>query len=502
MPVNPNPTFYQRSVLANKSSYTPRGIRSLPRTAFSFSGLDDFNRFIAQADTNCERNTNCRSGLDKYDQSTMQSRANMNGADWFGTLDPALLIPNPTNFLFSSDLDSFLQTVRATTVNVDTTDLDQQKTIRFTDREVGVFSFDLASLGLVPVYEYYSTLLNKIVNGNNVVVERDSVGKPIKDASGKSIFYHIYKEAIEEHYIIFDASLGGYYSRLLNRKVQPEEFLTTNDGGVLKYLFIATPEIQRHRVEQRQVLNANGKKKFKTTFKKVFIEIPKVEKPLPRIDIIVSASYSASVNAQTEMIYSGMAAIALAEKLSSAGVNYRIVVAYPLRTSANMSAQKEVYTYVAVKKEGEALDKNQIATLLSDGRSFRGNAFRGFLASMYDAGYDDDISSGIGSPIYDNLIVIKNKDLKYEVVDVRKNTNYFGQRVFDTEDLAEEAVLNSSENVNRVKNAYIDMLAQSTDPSDKEAALRKDSKIVFSGALSLQEATNQYNTVIKQITRL
>lgn len=502
MPVNPNPTYYQRSVLASKMSYTPNGIRSLPRTAFSFVGLDDFNRFIEQADTNCETNSRCRLELDDNTQATMQGEANRLGSKWFGTTDPALLIPNPTNFLFNNDLESFLQTVRSTTVNVDKTDLDQQKTIRFTDREVGVFSFDLASLGLVPVYEYYSTMLNKIVNANNVVIERDNDGKPIKDASGKSIFYHIYKEAIAEHYIIFDATLKGYYSKLLNRKVQPTEYLTINENGVFKYLFIEMPEIQRHRVEQKQVLNANGKKKFKTTFKKVFIEIPKIEKPLPRIDIIVSASYSSKVNAQTEMIYSSMAAISLAEKLSSAGVNYRIIVSYPIQTNANANSRKQVYTYVTLKKEGQVLDKNQIATMLSDGRSFRGNGFRGFIASMYDAGYDAQISGSIGSPIYDNLIILKNKDLKYEVVDVTTNTNYYGNREFDTEELAEEAVLNSGNNVNRVKNAYIDLLAQSTDPSDKEAAKRKDSKIIFSGALSVQDATNQYNTVIKQITRL
>lgn len=502
MPVNPNPTYYQRSVLASKKSYTNNGIKSLPRTAFSFVGLDDFNKFIEQADRNCERNSMCRSELDSCAPATMQGRANRLGASWFGTTDPALLIPNPTNFLFNTELDAFLQTVRSTTVNVDKTDLDQQKTIRFTDREVGVFSFDLASLGLVPVYEYYSTMLNKIVNANNVVIERDNDGKPIKDASGKSIFYHIFKEAIAEHYIIFDATLGGYYSKLLNRKVQPNEYITLNENGVFKYLFNEMPEIQRHRVEQRQVLNANGKKKFKTTFKKVFIEIPKIEKPLPRVDIIVSASYGSKVNAQTEMIYSAMAAISLAEKLSSAGVNYRIVVSYPVQTNANLNSRKQVYTYVVLKKEGEVLDKNQIATMLSDGRSFRANGFRGFLASMYDAGYDSQISDSIGSPIYDNLIILKNKDLKYEVVDVKTNTNYYGNREFDTEELAEEFVLNTNDNVNRVKNAYVDLLAQSTDPSDKEAAKRKDSKIVFSGALSLQDATNQYNTVIKQITRL
>jgi hypothetical protein len=53
-----------------------------------------------------------------------------------------------------------------------------------------------------------------------------------------------------------------------------------------------------------------------------------------------------------------------------------------------------------------------------------------------------------------------------------------------------------------MKNAYVDMLANSSDPADRKASENRDSKIVFSGALNQQSAVNQYNLVIEQITRI
>ena len=131
-----------------------------------------------------------------------------------------------------------------------------------------------------------------------------------------------------------------------------------------------------------------------------------------------------------------MAAISIAEKLSTSGVNYRIVVAYPVRTSRPSSGTpQEIYSFVTVKKEGEVLDKNKIAVLLSDGRQFRYQQFKGFVASIYDAGYDAKISDGIGAPISDAA---------------------------------------------SIKNAYIDYLTVSDSPSDREAAKKTESKIAVS----------------------
>lgn len=492
MPVNPNPDYYKRQVLPNTANND---------TAFSFDKLSDYQRFIDDTYNNCERNSRCKNIMDNSG-TTLQEMRRETDPNWYGTTDPALVTNAPSQFLFNNELDLYMQNVRARTIQVDKIDLDQQKPIQFTDREIGVFSFDLASLGLIPVYEYYSPLLKKIVNPNYVLVEKDENNIPQKNANGELMFYHIYREAIPEHEIIYDASKGGYFSKLLGRVVQPEEFTTIKIGDFEQFLFLETPEIQKHSVNRQNALDSDGKKRFTTTFKKCFVHLPQVEKPLPRLDIIISCSYSAGVNARTEMIYSSMSAIAIAEKLSKSGINYRLIVGYGLTCSRG--TESNVYGFLTIKKEGEIFDKNNVALMLSDGRIFRSMAFRGYIAMQYDSGKDANISDGIGRPVNDNLVMQKTANKKYQIFDVNTGNVWTRaiNREFDTEEEAERFVRSNGDNINRLKNAYIEMLANSTDPADKKASENRDSKIVFSGALNENSAVNQYNLVVQQITRI
>jgi len=417
------------------------------RTAFMFDSLMDYNKFINETITAVPLNSNAKREFD--DLGTDYINRIAQDVTKFGTTDASLVTNNIDTYLFNNELDTFLGTLRRRTINLDVVDLDQQKTIKFTEQELGIFSFDLASLGLIPVVEFFSPILNEIVSANLIKSE--------KKTDGTLYFYHIYQEQIPKHIVNFNTNYNGYYSEILKRIVPKENLIEEDFNGDIVFYYPFKAEIQKHKVERRQKVDENGKLKWSTTFKKSFIYIPKVEKPLPRIDIIVGSSFSWGVNAQTEMIYSSMAAISIAEKLSNSGVNYRIIVAYPVRTSRGLGTQQEIYTFVNVKKEGEVLDKNKIALLLSDGRQFRYQQFKGFIASIYDAGYDDKISDSIGIPIYDAQLI---------------------------------------------KNAYIDYLASSDNPSDREASKKEQSKIVFSGALSEQQATDQYNSIITQISKI
>jgi len=406
----------------------------------------DYNRFIEEVSNAVPANSRAKAELDSLGTNYITTTAR--DITKFGTTDASLITNNIDTYLFNNELESFLNTLRARTVNLDVIDIDQQKAIKFTEQEIGVFSFDLASLGLIPVIEFYSSLLNKVVSGNLVKSE--------KKANGELYFYHIYQAEIKEHIVKFNTNFNGYYSDVLKRVVPKDQLVEEDKNGDIIFNYPFTPEIQKHKVEKRQQLDDNGKKKFSTTWKKSFVYMPKVEKPLPRIDIIVGSSFAWRTDARTQMIYSSMSAIAIAEKLSNSGVNYRIVAAYPIRTSRGTNPQ-EIYSFVTVKKEGEVLDKNKIAVLLSDGRLFRYQQFKGFITTMYDAGFDAKISDTIGTPISDASLI---------------------------------------------KNAYIDYLANSDSPSDKEAAKKIESKIVFSGALSMQQAEDQYRDIIGQISRV
>ena len=434
--MNPNPTYYKRVKLAGN------------RTALMFDNLDDYNKFIEDVDREAVGNT--RIGLDRINQPNYVERSiRSNGISWYGTDDPNSVKGNLTTYLFNNELQSFLETFRNQTVNIDVIDIDQQKAIKFTDREIGIFSFDLASLGLIRVYEYYSLLLNKIVSPNLV--------KSQKGQDGSLVFYHVYTPFVPAHKVSYDLKQGGYYSTVLKRVVQKSELVEIVTDTDIYFEFPERKEIQQHVVERIQQKDSKGREKFSSTFKKSFIYIPKVEKSLPRIDIIVGASYSSSINAQTQMIYSSMAAIAIAEKLSKSGVNYRIVASYPVETTGG-GTRKKVFTFVTVKKEGEPFDRNKIAILLSDGRQFRFQQFKGFLSSMFDAGYDSSVNpSTIGSAIYD-------ADL--------------------------------------VKEAYMEYLGKQDNPDDRAASQNPQSKIVFNGALNEAQARQQYNNIISTISKL
>ena len=426
--------------------YYKKNTLSGNRTAFMFDSLMDYNRFIEEVSNAVPTNSRAKTELDSLGTNYITTTAR--DITKFGTTDASLVTNNIDTYLFNNELEGFLNTLRARTVNLDVIDIDQQKAIKFTEQEIGVFSFDLASLGLIPVIEFYSSLLNKVVSGNLVKSEKKS--------NGELYFYHIYQPEIKEHIVKFNANFNGYYSNVLERVVPKDQLVEEDKNGDIIFNYPFKPEIQKHKVEKRQQLDDNGKKKFSTTWKKSFVYMPKVEKPLPRIDIIVGSSFAWRTDARTQMIYSSMSAIAIAEKLSNSGVNYRIIAAYPIRTSRGTNPQ-ERYSFVTVKKEGEVLDKNKIAVLLSDARLFRYQQFKGFIASMYDAGFDAKISDTIGTPISDASLI---------------------------------------------KNAYIDYLASSDSPSDKEAAKKIESKIVFSGALSLQQAEDQYRDIIGQISRV
>ena len=429
--VNPNPSYYKRQKLDSL------------RTSFLFDNLSDYNRFINDVDS--VATGNARRGLDMFGDINYVRRQTK--ASWYGTDDPSLVTKDVSTYLFNSELDSFLQSFRSKTVNLDIIDLDQNKAIKFTEKEIGIFSFDLASLGLIRVYEYFSPLLNKIVSGNLV--------KSYKNDSSKQVFYHIYQPYVQKHIVEFNSDFNGYYSNILKRVVTKDQLIEVVTDEDIYFEFPERNEIPQHDVERVQKVDENGRKKFATTFKKSFVYIPKVEKPLPRLDLIVAANFNASIDAKDQMIYASMAAITIAEKLSKSGVQYRIMAAYPVMSTGG--AKKENYAFVTLKKEGEPLDKNKIAVLLSDGRYYRYQQFRGFYAVQYDSGGDANIDvMGIGR-------AIKEPE--------------------------------------KIKSAYMDTLKMSLNPEDITASKTPDTKIVFSGALSLQDAEKQYNQIIKEISK-
>jgi hypothetical protein len=431
--------------------YYDKKVLSPSKTAYYFDGLLDFVRFMEEVDKRMTGNS--RKAWDRTKgNANISGNIKSRGKKWYGTTDANVVAGEKTTFLYNNELLRFINNVRDKVVSTDIVDLDQQKKIEFTEQELGIFSFDLASLGLVRVYEYFSPLLNKIVDNDYV--------RSVSVEDGKTLFYHVKVNFIPKHIIKYDGGKGGYFSKILQKVVEFSELKTevTDDDIILYYPESA--EIPEHYVERVQKKNEDGSLKFGTTFKKCFVHIPKSVSNLPRIDLIIAASYSVDTNAETQMLWNTMAGLAVAEKLSKSNVNYRIIAAYPVETSGIRG--KEVYTFVKIKDESEPLNTNMMAMLISDARFFRYEMFKGFLTSMFDAGYDANVNNDIGF--------------------IKKDS----------------AVLNSFP----IRDAYMDYLKTKDGYSDQMAAQNIDSKISFSQVLSEKQAIAEYNRVIDKISKL
>jgi hypothetical protein len=426
----------------NQGYYDKKAL-SANKTIYFFDGLMDYLKFTK--DTEPKLTGNAKQGWDnlKGDSNVRRLLSNQ----WFGTTDAQKVLGDKKSFLFNNELERFLQSITSKIVKTDIVDLDQKKKLEFTERELGIFSFDLASLGLVRVNEYYSPLLKTIVESDYV--------RSYKTGEGKLIFYHIKVEAVPRHIVRYNGKEGGFFSDILKKVIPASDLVSEVIDGDVALFYPEQFEIPQHDVEVNQKKNEDGGLKFATTWKKCFIHIPKPISSLPRIDLIISSSYSGGVDATTEMIWNTMAGLAVAQKLSQSNVNFRIIAAYTDKVSRS---NDEVYTFVKIKDETQPLNPNMMATLLSDARFFRYETFLGSFTTMWDAGYDAGISpSSISSTITDET---------------------------------------------KIKNAYVDYLKTNTAYSDRLAAQNMDSKIVFKQALNESGAIAEYNRVIQKIEKL
>ncbi len=426
-----NPTYYKKEVKGNKA-------------VFQFDNMDMLNRFIDENIVKAQGQTyGAARGINSKDQNYIMR--NINNINWFGTTNLASVTGPVDIFLFNNDLNTFLQNIQDKLRNVGISDLDQTKTIKFSELEKGVFSFDLASLGLIKVFEFYSPLLKKVVSGNLVVSEKQS--------DGNLIFYHVYMPEIKEHKVEYNIDKNGYYSDILRRNIPFSELEEKSEGSTVYMVYPYHAEIPKHIVHRKQVIE-NGRPKFSSTFKKSFIDIPKVKKPMPRIDIIVNSSFNSNISAIYQMKYNALSAIALAEQLTRLNINYKIISVNSTLGKWN----KKAYSFTTIKNEGEPMDKNQMALILSDGRYFRIRSFYETGSLFQDAGgsWMDAIGEELGTAIYD---------------------------------------------LNDIKNAYMEMLQNSDNIEDKNAAKYPDTKIVLGSALSEMAAMNQYQKVINQLQK-
>ncbi len=428
MPLNPNPQYYRREQISNNV------------WSFAFNSIQDYDNFIQEKTISA---TDSAGRTLRDYASGRLVRDNIDSGFWYGTAQVNEVQSNLDTFLYRNEMQQVLSNIRNRLNQVDVSDLAQSNQIQFTEKELGIFSFDLASLGLIKVYEYYSPLLDKIVNSNLV--------QSYKNQDNVSVFYFVGQPYIAQHKIEYSFANNGYYSPILGRVIPKEELVLKEENSKIFYVFPEQMEIPRHDVERKQKEDANGKKKFATTFKKCFVYIPKIEKPLPRIEIIVPFSFSGSDSAE-KLKYNAVPTIALAESLDSLGIDYKIIATYPIEIGS-----LKMFTYLNVKQDGEVLDKNKMALFMGDPRYYRYQRFRGINAVLSDANLDNRGSDGDWRTISDDKEIKRN---------------------------------------------YMDFLAKSTNPEDIRSSKSPNTKIFQRPVSTEIGALAEYERIIKEIKLL
>lgn len=382
-----------------------------------------------------------------FDETYLQGRARRDES-WYGTTDFNEVKQDINTFKFNDELKRELEAFDRNNTNIEQIDLEQKKKITFTAQEIGIFSFDLASLGLIPVVEYFSPLLNRIVGGDEV--------RSYKTGNGDVVFYHIFVAEIPQHYL--EQKNGKLFSPILNIFVNQNSPYVVKEiiDGKFEFIHLKVAEIPRHDVQQRQVIGDNGLPKFSSTWKKSFIYIPQIPFQLPQIDIVIQVSYSANVEAKDEMFWTSVAVNAIIEKLSKSNVRFRIYGGGATSWGNNQS--KVVSSFIKLKDLNDPLNANTTAIISADARNFRYQFFKYIITASYDLGYDSDINTGLGSAINDADIT------KRSLIKALQTSKDFG--------------------------------------SSKDDSLNPNTKIIINACLSQQQAQDTFDRAIRQIKNL
>lgn len=360
---------------------------------------------------------------------------------WFGTTDVSQVTQEIRSFLMNTELESQTRQLSNNTIPSIDFDLEQKKQLEFTSQEIGIFSFDLASLGLIRVFEYYSPLLKRNVDPNYV--------KSFKLDDNKLVFYHVYVAEVPEH--ILEQRNGKLFSTLLNTFIERDQAeMKTDKEGNIYFVHPFASEIPKHDVERIQKRNEDGSLKFSSTWKKSFIYIPVQENHIPQLDLFFVSSFSVSRNAKTEIFWNAVLMNALIEILSKANLRFRVYAG--LGNSWKNDALN--LSFVKVKDINDALDPNIIAILSGDARSYRYNGFKWYLASGWESGLDLNISSSFGTVISDET------QLKNALIETLLKTNDFGSSREDTANPRTKILVPPVTNINQARDAILSVIRQ------------------------------------------
>lgn len=411
----------------------------------------DFLDFIEEQFTDIDKNptSNAFSVKDYFNQRTLEETISSRGIRWFGTTDVNEVTGEIRSFFMGQELEAETRQLTNNTVPSIDFDLEQKKQLEFTSQEIGIFSFDLASLGLIRVFEYYSPLLKRNVDANYV--------RSFKVEDNKLVFYHVYVAEIPEH--ILEQRSGKLYSTLLNTFIERDQAeVKTDREGNIYFVHPFQAEIPKHDIERRQRRNEDGSLKFSSTWKKSFIYIPVQENHIPQLDLFFVNSFDFSQNARTQIFWNAVLLNALVEIMSKANLRFRVYAGIGNEWRSNDTN----LGFVKIKDINDAIDPNIIAILSGDSRNFRYNGFKWYLASGWESGLDNNIRSSFGS------IVTNERILKNALIETLMTTNDFGSSREDTANPRTKILIPPVTSIDQARDAILSVIRQIEGVSNQQ----------------------------------
>lgn len=240
-------------------------------------------------------------------------------------------------------------------------------TLRYNDIGLGIFDFAKASLGLQPLYKYYSLKHKEYVEFSEVEVKKN-----------KDVFQNVLKSDGSPVVIVPDLKEG--YDKSVLHKAFTDIHNGENVFSVLKKYDLKIG-------------------KFTSSIKKTYLYKENVPKPLNAVRIFIFGWVNSGKTAE-QYKWSGYAGIGIAELLSTLGVNVSIHVLFgPWNWSINLGngrfGEGIRLSCIQVKSFSQTLDSKNLLYVASDASFFRG---RIFIDTVKQAQYYNDyMSGGLGS---------------------------------------------------------------------------------------------------------
>lgn len=315
-----------------------------------------------------------------YSPSVINNRGSVSNREWFG--EPLITSADEglarTRYQRMDDYeDIYNRYIKPRIQEILKTSMAklEQPQISFNDRQLGVFDFNRASLGLIPVYKYYSIKHKKMVDGSEVdTYEAGSIFK-----------YKLYSDGSP---VVLVPSLLTDDEKLRD-KIYNEVYKGANIFEVIN----------------KYDVRIGGVDAFTSTYKKVWVlkeQVKKLKNAI-RIFIKIGENYDCRFD---NYKWNGYLGLGLAEILGTLGYAVNIIGVYGNDHQCNISGNGNLehgsrFFAINLKRFDETLDKGSILYFLSDMTFFRLKIFDTIIKdAQYYKDYVDN-TLGRSSSIYD-----------------------------------------------------------------------------------------------------